>query len=303
VASVPPELKEELRPENGLLDVVDHHLYRAPDGCWRLWAAIRSRKPRGLVICGWCGGKTLKESDWQPEGVKVRSDPVYGEAREDVCSPFFFRHGDRLLCFYYSQGIRWMESHDGFTFRRVLDANDSSLSHTNGRDPMLLRVDGTVLAYSCVTRAPGYTWADSFVSVRTTRDFREWSDYTVVSYGGIGGAGPVSAESPFVAKRGDWFYLFRSSSIAFNTYVYRSVSPYDFGVGHDRNLVAILPLKAPEIISEDGQDYITDLADFEGIRMSRLIWEADDEPPESRWVALQRNHRKNEFVRPAADAG
>ena len=45
-------------------------------------------------------------------------------------------------------------------------------------------------------------------------------------------------------------------------------------------------------------DYITDLADFNGVRMSRLQWDVDDEPPESRWLTLQRNHRKNEFIRP-----
>jgi hypothetical protein len=83
----------------------------------------------------------------------------------------------------------------------------------------------------------------------------------------------VSAESPFVCQQDGLFYLFRSSSIDFNTYVYASNTPFHFGVNDDSKLVAILPIKAPELVTHNGRTYISDLADFKGIRLRRLEWQ------------------------------
>ena len=133
------------------------------------------------------------------------------------------------------------------------------------------------LAYSCVTTVSRDDWLSAFVIVRRSKDLREWSDYSIVSQGGICGNGAVSAESPFVVQRGTWFYLFRSSSTDFNTYVYRSDTPFHFGSNDDSKLISILPIKAPEIIEHGGQWYISELDDFRGIKMSRLSW-VDDAP-------------------------
>ena len=40
----------------------------------------------------------------------------------------------------------------------------------------------------------------------------------------------------------------------------------------DRNLIASLPVKAPEVIRHDGQWYLSDLADFQGLMLHRLQW-------------------------------
>ena len=83
----------------------------------------------------------------------------------------------------------------------------------------------------------------------------------------------MSAESPFVVKHQGYFYLFRASSISFETYVYRSKNPFDFGVNSDAKLVTVLPIKAPEVLQHEGEWFISDLADFRGIRLYRLVWE------------------------------
>jgi hypothetical protein len=59
------------------------------------------------------------------------------------------------------------------------------------------------------------------------------------------------------------YYLFRSSSWTGKCYVYAS---------DDSKLITMLPVKASELIQLDGQWYISDIADFTGIRVYRLEW-------------------------------
>jgi beta-xylosidase len=123
-----------------------------------------------------------------------------------------------------------------------------------------------------VSTVAGDGWKRGFVILRTSTNLRNWSDYTIVSEGGVAGNGVVSAESPFVIKIGEYYYLFRASSITFKTYVYRSSTPYNFGVNDDSKLITTLPIKAPEIIRDGDDYYISDLADFQGIKLARLKW-------------------------------
>lgn len=276
-----PDLGELANANPSIQDVVDHHLYLAPDGKWRLWAAIRNAKI-GHLIYGWKGSASLEDANWEPEGVKIRAEVQYREAvpgeEELVCAPFFVEHEAHWYCLYNStRGLHIMKSQDGIHFERILNADGSSILYRGGRDPMIMKWNGLYLSYSCVTKVSQDDWLSSFVIVNRSTDLKEWSDYTIVSEGGICGNGPVSAESPFVVNRGNWFYLFRSSSRDFQTYVYRSDTPFHFGINDDNKLIAVLPIKAPEIIEYQGNWYITDLADFRGIKMSRLLWVEDPE--------------------------
>ena len=274
-----PDLGEFANPVPNKQDVVDHHIYLAPDGSWRLWAAIRNAGI-GHLIYGW-KSSSLETSDWQPDGIKIRAMEKYGEHRagqeeELVCAPYFVNHDGRWHCLYNSiHGIHMMASQNGVDFERVLDRDGKSFLYAGGRDPMVLGWNDMFLAYSCVTTVSGDGWLKAFVIVRRSKNLMEWSDFTIVSEGGICGNGAVSAESPFVVHRGNWFYLFRSSSTDFNTYVYRSDNPFHFGINDDSKLIATLPIKAPEIIEYKGTSYITDLADFRGIKMARLNWVED----------------------------
>lgn len=271
-----PDLGELGNRDPALQDVVDHHFYRSPDGRWRLWAAIRNARV-GHLLFGWVGD-SLEEGLWQPDGVKLRAQPAFGEAmpgdsEELVCAPFFVQHEGRWLCFYNSAcGLHLLESTNGLDFQRVLNTDGTSLLYRGGRDPMVLRWEDQFLVYSCVTTVSADGWAKSFVIVRRSRNLKDWSDFIVVAEGGLAGNGPVSAESPFVCHRDGVFYLFRSSSMDFQTYVYASDTPFHFGVNDDRKLVTILPIKAPELITQGDQTYISDLADFKGIRLQRLAW-------------------------------
>ncbi len=271
----PPDLGELAADDPAIHDIGDHSFYLDDDGVWHLWAAIRNAKI-GHVICAW--ESPSLEGPWDCQGVVLRAKERYGEnikpnGKEHLSAPFFIQHDGQWNCFYNSKGVCRLRSEDGKTFKRVLNAEGSSFSHRGGRDVMILKIDDLYFAYSCVTTVSADDWAKSFMIVRTSPDLETWSDYTIVSEGGRAGNGPVSAESPFVVQRDEGFYLFRSSSIDFNTYVYFSDTPYNFGVNDDSKLITVLPLRAPEIIRHAGKEFISDLADFKGLRLAELTWE------------------------------
>jgi len=273
-----PDLGELNGPDLSRQEIVDHHFYLDDDGVWHLWAAIRGAGC-GHPICAW-EGRSLTEGPWEYKGVVLRAEARYGECikpdgEELVCAPYFIKYDGLWNCFYNSNGIHRLRSADGKIFERVLNAEGTSFSHQGGRDPMILKIGDLYFAYSCVTTTSSDRWLKSFVMVRTSPNLEEWSDYTLVSEGGIAGNGPVASESPFVVELDGLFYLFRATSTDFKTYVYRSDTPYNFGVNDDSKLIAVLPIKAPEIVLHDGQYYITDLADFQGIKLAKLRWDED----------------------------
>jgi hypothetical protein len=75
-----------------------------------------------------------------------------------------------------------------------------------------------------------------------------------------------------------FYYLFRATSWGYprGTYVYRSETPYNFGVNDDSKLICTFHnILAPEIVQENDQYYINSLGHFQGIQMVRLRWELD----------------------------
>lgn len=273
-----PDLGELNGSDPARQHIVDHHLYQDDDGVWHLWAALRGVACDHL-LCAW-EGRSLDDIPWDYKGVALRAEAKYGErikpdGGELICAPFFIKHAGRWNCFYNSNGIHRLRSVDGKTFERVLNTNGTSLAHEGGRDPMILERNGVYYCYSCVTTVSADHWKKSFIIVRTSSDLETWSDYTIVNEGGRAGNGPVSSESPFVVELDGFFYLFRSTSTDCQTYVYRSDTPYHFGINDDSKLISVLPVQAPEIIQHDGTFFITDLGDFQGIRIARLEWEKD----------------------------
>lgn len=269
-----PDLGELNGPEPERQHVVDHGFILARNGKWQLWACIRGTAISRLLY-GW-QGDSLEVGPWEPQGIKARAQAQYGEVageREQIGAPFFALFSGIYYCFYHSGTLRVMTSDDGVNYTRRLNANgESVLYQGGGRDAMVLRIGDTYLSYSTISTAAGDGWARGFVALRTSPDLEQWSDYTIVSEGGRGGGGPVSAESPFVVHLDGYFYLFRSSSIDFHTYVYRSRDPYNFGVHEDSMLIARYPIKAPEIVRHGANWYISDLADWQGIKLARLRW-------------------------------
>jgi beta-fructofuranosidase len=270
-----PDLDSLNGPDLSKQHVVDHGFIQDATGKWHLWACIRGTRV-GRLLYGW-EGESLEDGPWTHTGIKARADTTWGEQKgeqESIQAPYFMQIDGKYYCFYNSVGIRMMTSADGAHYQREkVKDNNNILYEKGGRDVMVMEDDGKYYAYSTVTTVARDGWLWGFVIVRTSTDLNNWGDYTIVSEGGRAGNGPVSAESPFVQKYQGYYYLFRASSVTGTTFVYRSEDPYNFGVNDDSKLVAELPIKAPEIIYHEGQWYISDLADFKGIKLARLQWE------------------------------
>jgi hypothetical protein len=276
-----PDLKEMSGPIARKQHIVDHGFVRAKNGKWQLWACIRGTKI-GRFFYGW-EADSINQPLWKEKGIVLRADSTFGERvkpDEIIQAPYFFQTNDKYYCIYNSAGqIRLMDSEDGEHYKRMSwDGKNYGLfavagtDQVAGRDPMLFVDDGTYYVYVCQTVRTPDNFSHSFVTVRYSKDLKNWGDFSIVNAGGKGGNGPVSAESPFVVKLEGYYYLFRASSITFKTYVYRSESPFDFGTNTDDKLVAEFPIKAPELIFENNQWYISDLSDFQGIKMAKLTW-------------------------------
>ena len=257
--------------------VVDHGFIKDENGNWQLWACIRGTRI-GRLLYGWEGRSLTAGGTWQQKGVVARAEAEWGEqvrnGVEQIQAPYFLKIDDTYYCFYNSAGIRIMTSKDGVAFKRPRLRNGNNLLYeSGGRDVMIMKDGDTYFAYSTVSTVAQDGWLRGFVILRTSKDLKNWSDYTIVSEGGRAGNGAVSAESPFVQRYGDFYFLFRSSSSTGTTFVYRSDNPYDFGVNTDAKLIGELPVWAPELIVENGQWYISDISDFKGVKLARLKWQ------------------------------
>ncbi len=274
-----PDLGELNGPTPSRQHIVDHGFIQDDHGKWHLWACMRGTSI-GRLLYAW-EGNSLFDTPWEPQGIAARAQPEWNEkvtksGEESIQAPFFMKTDTGYYCFYNSNGARLMFSRGGNDFKRIRFKDNNNLLYKKvGRDMMVLKDGQTYFSYSTVTTVSGDGWLHGMVIVRTSKNLRHWSDYSIVSQGGQAGNGAVSAESPFVVRLDGFYYLFRSSSITFNTYVYRSKNPYDFGVNTDEKLVTVLPIKAPEVISHNNNWFISDLADFTGIRLYHLRWEKE----------------------------
>ena len=254
--------------------IVDHSFIRDINGEWRLWACIRGTSVSRLLF-GW-QGNSLQDGPWQETGVAMRADANAGEKssekEEKIGAPHFQRTGDTWHCFYHSNGMHHAVSDDGINFTRKIRSDGTSrCGIPGGRDVMILAHENRYYSYATVTASRDR----SYVIGSESTDLENWSPGKIVREGGKGGRGAVASESPFVVALDGYFYLFRASSHDFKTYVYRSTDPLHFGINDDTHLITELPVKAPEILLDGDKWYISDLANFQGIRLSSLAWKTD----------------------------
>ena len=282
----------------------DHHVFRAKDGTWQLWACVR-RTPVGRLLVNWEADE-LTQSPWRLTGRLIRADRAAGESRVDWCgqeflqSPFGVRHEGRWYLFYggYATGhdpdgrptddyslmenqVSLMLSDDGKQWERYRGPGGLSRVFEGPgavRDQCIVRLGGTWYAYYA-----GHHDRDrrqGAIYGRTSRDLIHWSDWTIVEFNRADGE-TYLAESPAVVERGGAYYLFRTHGPRRGTYVFRSDDPLDFGRGvtseESPHFVCRLDVIAPEIVADGASsEYITRIdheRDGYGIRMARLRWQ------------------------------
>lgn len=280
---------------------VDFAVWQATDGTWQMWSCFRKttsggEEGRTRFFYGW-EGMHPTDTAWKPIGLKMDADPAVGETPGGLQAPHVVKIGDTYHMFYGDWvNICHATSQDGKNFERVIQDSGKTGMFSEGpeahtRDVMLLQHQDLWYAYYTgrIEDEPGEGLTGK-IWVRTTTDFKDWSESEVVSFGGQSGTGNGSSECPHVVKLGeDDFYLFKTQTYgrydrenddirnrgAPQTSVYYSNDPKMFGIDQDEEyFIGHLPVAAVEIVLYEGQYYIFALkqGSLEGMRCAKLKW-------------------------------
>jgi hypothetical protein len=265
-------------------EVVDFAIWEALDGSWQAWSCIRHTAEAGAtrLFHRWQGANPAAPG-WEAMGVAMRADPAFGERLGSLQAPFVLKAGGEYWMFYTSGGRAFAAlSQDGKTFaRRQLtpgrfglfdrfSTGEEEVVGGGGRDIMILREGSRWIAY--YTANPDHIGR---VYARTSADLKAWDEPRIVAWGGEAGTNFYSAECPYVYRLpgSPWYFLFRTQIYKTNpmTRVYRSRDPFDFGLDHDRCLVARLPVAAPELCEFNNRLYLACLTPaLDGLRTAPL---------------------------------
>jgi hypothetical protein len=260
---------------------LDFAIWQAADETWQMVACCRRTAcgGRGRLFYRWQADK-LTDTDWKPMGVFMEADTNFGEYEGGLQAPMVYKHKDEYLMYYgdwINTCMAW--SQDGKTFARLLGEDKLSGLFTEGhksstRDPHVMAWRNKFyIYYTGVPEDKGQIFC------RMSDDLYNWGDSVVVNSGGSGGSGSSDAECPFVLYQPEeaLFYLFRAhpskNGDAYETSVYASPDPLDFGIDTDKYKIGSLPFEVVRIIEHDHQFYISALKhDYTGMILAKLKW-------------------------------
>lgn len=164
-----------------------------------------------------------------------------------------------------------------------LERDNIVFEEPSDRDACIFR-DDALDAYIMYYAASLET-GEGVIRARTSKDLMHWSEAKTVIHAP---PGYHAAESPFVLKRNKLYYLFVSGFDYGRMSLYLSEDPFNFGDA-DQNRIMELSGHAPEIVTDNGNDYIACAAiaskfgndpgahDLMGVFLQQLNWVDADE--------------------------
>jgi hypothetical protein len=268
-------------------ECVDFGVWQAADGTWQAWSCIRNTACGGhtRLFYRW-EGKNITDTNWEPNGIAMMSNPKVGEPEGGLQAPFVLKEKGKYYMFYGDwDHICLATSNDGKNFTRVLNQKGKSElfqgPSQNTRDAMVLNSEGLFYCYyTGHTSNPPAGQDSCAIFCRVSADLYNWSEPMTICSGGSPAHGSswygVNCECPFVVKHNNLFYLFRNQLYGpggVNTQ-YVSDTPFLFGTRNDdTHLIQQLNISAPEVIEFNGEYYIAALnPNLDGIRIAKLKW-------------------------------
>jgi len=188
-------------------------------------------------------------------------------------APHIVRHDGLYYMFYTGGGdfdgglfrMHLATSSDMKSWKRV-ESNPLFIDGFHARDPMVLKVADQWVMYYTANREPD--GGNHVVAYRTSKDLVNWSDRQIAFTDPITGKGGGPTESPFVVRRGPYYYLFLSMRHGYvpgfyaDTGVFRSTDPFHWDLDDQ---VGSIDAHALEVIRDaDGQWYISHCGWYQG---------------------------------------
>lgn len=200
-----------------------------------------------------------------PSSFTVRDNILYASDRPDeikpIHAPHLLKHNGFFRIFYGPHSIRCADTLDFKTFtRRTLFTAEPTM-----RDPFLYYEDNLWYMLCAV---------ENRIDCRTSVDLMNWSPPFVLQINPFKNA---ASESPYLMKRGGYYYLFwaiydgRNGCYDERTFVFGAESIYGFSENFAP--LTILEAHAPEFVSDSSGDYI--LSVFypqNGVSAAHLAW-------------------------------
>ena len=256
----------------------DFTILKGTDGIYHAYGITHPRTPGFRNAFDWDGNvheaenqlfhvsfqgslKALYEDGKFTEHEKV----LYPQSRflhPECWAPCMVKKEDTCHIFWSPQKIQKATTQDMFTF--TVDKDILFEGAPWLRDPYIFEENETYYMF----------YLDGGIQVRTSQDLKNWSEEQTVQKMPFGKG---DQESPCVIKRHGYYYLLWCIYDGTNgcyderTYVFASKTLDGFA---DATPITMLKGHAPEIIGEDGEDYIVSVFYPEnGLNIAKLEWE------------------------------
>ncbi len=266
--------------ETGPWYINDHCIIRGHDGLWHMFGITHAEPlhPMDEKCLAHATAAKLTQTPWKKHPHALTADYVNWEEIH-LWAPCVVRH-EGLYYMYVCVGdedhtrykIHLLTSADLWTWTRH-PGNPVIADGFDARDPFVLRIgDEWVLYYTATSHPEG---GNHIVACQTSKDLVHWSHRRTVFLDEEKGTHGGSTESPFVLRRGKWFYLLICNNDRRNGYdstdLYRSEDPFFWS---RESRIAIISAHAPEIIRDtDGQWYVTHCGwGRGGLHLAPLHW-------------------------------
>lgn len=284
IADTQPDISpyEYTAPNNSACDFT---IFQADDGTWQLIACIRGNTYPGSnrFLYRWEGTR-LDRGEFTPKGIFWTSGakdtpdalgrtlgvntPYTAEGR--LQAPHCVKYGGKYYLFHNNSGAYCLISDDGKNWTQHVDISGEEYFFGMGRDVMVFDntdVDGKYYAYY----TDPSTSPQSVAAKTATALDGPWSSSTIRNvYDGHSYLPPSSygnefAESPFMLRRGDDYYLF------IQRYVFHSRNPTEF----DSAPITCLDDGAewaPEVFQDQSGQFYVGYYKYWGIYIAKFKW-------------------------------
>ena len=262
--------------ENAQWYINDHCFVRGKDGVWHMFGITHAEpaKPLDEKQFAHATASSLTQTPWKKLPFALSADQTRQETI--LWAPSVMFHNNTYYMFYVAGGsdntkykIHLATSADLKTWTRH-PKNPMVVDGFDARDPFILRVGGRWIMYYTANRAPA--GGNHVVAYRTSKDLVNWGErkiaFTDPTVGTFGGP----TESPFVVRRGDFYYLFIGPRGGYvGTDVFRSKDPLHWNLA---DKVGNINSHAAEVVRDvNGRWYVSHSGWGQGgLYLAPLMW-------------------------------